>query len=332
MFEVAVRTVHEDIRELRESMGLPIKWDKFKGGYINPDPKSKLPEFDLDEGEVFALTLGKDMLSQYSGTAFEPILASGIEKIAARLPERVKVDVADLNAAISFKSSGVANLSRRMFFELNKACEKKNVVTINYFTAHSGITTDRDIEPYRLVESRGAWYVVGWCRMREEIRIFALHRIRSYDVHYDQPFEPRNGVDIDAYLSSSFQLEHGDPEQRCIIKFDVVAARYVRERKWHDSEELTEHDDQSCTLSFNATRLEEVKRWVLLYGASAEVLEPPALREMLREEFESGNRIYSGSVTDMPARPLRVAARTAAKPGNKIATKVDAMKRPSDRK
>lgn len=266
------------------------------------------------------------MLSQYSGTAFEPILASGIEKIAARLPDRVKVDVADLNSAISFKTSGVANLSRKMFFDLNKACEKKNVVALTYFTAHSGVVSERCIEPYRLVESRGAWYVLAWCQMRHEMRMFALHRIRSYDVHYDQHFELRDSVDVDAYLRSAFQLEHGDPEQKCVIKFDVVASRYVRERRWHDSQVIEEQLDGSCTLSFNATRLDEVKRWVLLYGASAEVLEPAALREIMRKEFESGARVYgsaAAALSETTPRQVRLAAHTVVKPGKKIGTKKD---------
>src|SRR5262245_27833453 len=58
MFEVQRRTVHEDIRAVREMFGDDIKWDAFKGGYVNHSPNQKLLEFDLNDGEVFALTLG----------------------------------------------------------------------------------------------------------------------------------------------------------------------------------------------------------------------------------------------------------------------------------
>src|SRR5207253_7169267 len=140
------------------------------------------------------------------------------------------------------------------------------------------------IDPYRLVESRGAWYVVAYCHLRKDLRLFALHRIAFYKLQ-NEPYEPTVSAEqIDTWVSSAFVLEHGDPEQEVTIKFDPVATRYIRERKWHASQKRTEHDDGSCTLSFKTHRLDEAKRWVLEYGASAEVLEPPELRAMLAEE------------------------------------------------
>lgn len=313
--ECSERTVLEDIRFLKERMGLRIEYDRFKGGYINLDPKTALPPIELTEGELFALTLGKDMLTKYSGTAFEAILENAIQKIVDRLPDRERIELTDLANVVRFKPSGYVPLeSRKHWLELNGACEHKKVVKITYYSASTGQLTIREIEPYRMVESRGAWYVIGWCRLRSGLRQFALHRIHEYNVS-NEYFAPRENVDVDKYLDEVFLLEHSDSVQRYVIRFDPVATRYVRERKWHKSQEILLHDDGSCTLCFTAASLDEVKRWVLVFGASAEVLEPEDLRDILRQEFETGLALYSrDSAHTSSARESKTAASSPTGP------------------
>ena len=316
-FECSERTVLGDIQFLKDNLRMAIEYDRFNGGYINTDPKQTLPPIELTEGELFALALGKDMLTEYSGTAFEPILDAAIGKIVERLPDRTKISVADLSGAVRFKPPGMVALeSRKSWFDLNHACEESKIVQITYFSAHSGQLTIREIEPHRMVESRGAWYVIAWCRSKNDLRQFALHRIREYKVH-NESFEKRQNVDVDKYLDEVFLLEHGDQVQRYVIKFDPLAARYVRERRWHASQEITEHSDGSCTLSFNAARTDEVKRWVLVFGSAAEVVEPQTLRDILREEFERGLSLYSAD------------SRAASSPGEtKLAAQTSKKRKP----
>jgi predicted DNA-binding transcriptional regulator YafY len=296
MFEVQRRTVHEDIRKVREMFGEDIKWDAFKGGYVNRSPNHKLLEFDLNDGEVFALTLGKDMLTEYSGTAFEPVLRQAIEKICDRLPDRVKIDADDLKSVVKFKPSSIVPLSRKTFFDINTACEKQHPVEIVYYTAYRDETNRRTIHPLRLVENQGAWYVVAYCQLRQDNRLFALHRIKEYRVLHESKFEMPDSDDLNKWIESAFQLEHGDTPQECVIRFNSLNARYIRERKWHSSQQLTDEEDGSCTMSFNAARLDEVKRWVLTFGAGAEVVAPEELRRLVGEEFRAAAKLYDAGV------------------------------------
>jgi predicted DNA-binding transcriptional regulator YafY len=292
IFEVGKRTVYDDLRLLRERTGQDIFYDHFRSGYINRNPKKQLLEFELDTGELFAITLGKDMLAEYTGTTFEPILRRAIEKICDRLPDRIKIDMNELRSIVKFKPAGIVTIPRQTFLDFNRACQTNRPADIEYFAAHNGTTTRRQIDPYRLVESRGAWYVVAYCHLRTDMRMFALHRMMSYKLRegqYELRFSPEQ---IDGWVSSAFLLEHGDPEQEVTIRFNAIAARYVCERKWHVSQKLTQHQDGGCTLSFKTHRLDEVKRWVLEHGANAEVLEPPELRDMLAQEFAKGSRLY----------------------------------------
>ncbi len=293
-FECKRRTVDEDIRFLKEDLNLSIEFDRFKGGYVNTDPKQKLPEFDLDPGEVLALTVGKDMLSEYSGTAFEPILKSALDKIADRLPEKVRVNLAELVSVVRFKPSGIAPVSRKTFFDFSEACDETRLVEMQYFSPHSSESTSRIIEPYRLLENRGAWYCIAWCRLRNDVRMFALHRVEKYNL-LAETFSVRAGLNLDAYVSEAFLLEHGDPPEKYVINFDASSAPYVRERNWHPTQEITNHSDGSCTMSFVAVNMGEVKRWVLTYGASAVVIEPKNLRDLMCRELEQAHSRYSNA-------------------------------------
>ncbi|RTL43637.1 MAG: WYL domain-containing protein [Candidatus Melainabacteria bacterium] len=291
MFEVQPRTVYDDIRELKERCGLDIEFDRFKNGYYNKNPKKQLPTFELSDGELFAITLGNEMLSEYTGTSFEPILSSALEKIYERMPDRSEVDLGELRSMVNFNAGSVIKIKRRTFFDFNSACEKNLVMTLEYFTASRGEVTKREIEPYRLLESRGTWYVVAHCRMRNALRLFALHRMRDYFIK-DEKFTPIDDGKIQEWIDSAFFLEHTEKESNIKIKFDPDASRYIRERKWHPSQELIEHQDGSCTLSFTAPSLDEIKRWVMSYGAQAEVLEPEELKLLMRVEFEAALQIY----------------------------------------
>jgi len=66
--------------------------------------------------------------------------------------------------------------------------------------------------------------------------------------------------------------------------FDSFAARWVRERKWHESQRLDEQPDGSLILRFTVSGLGEVKRWVFSFGSHAEVLAPEELREEIQRE------------------------------------------------
>lgn len=285
MFEVQPRTVYADIRELKERLGLDIEFDRFRNGYYNKDEKKQLPQFELSDGEVFALTVGKEMLSQYTGTSFEPILKAALEKIQERLPDRVKVDLEDVRGMIRFSAGSVIHVSRKLMLDLYQACENHVSVDLDYFTASRGEITSRRIDPYRLLENRGTWYVVAYCHWRKGVRVLALHRIKKYEIT-EANFEPTRQAEVEEMLKATVFLEHSEKEHRVSIRFNPDAARYIRERNWHSSQELVEHQDGSCTLSFTTTSLDETKRWVLTYGSQAVVLKPEELVEMIKKDLE----------------------------------------------
>ncbi|WP_083476553.1 WYL domain-containing protein [Moorella stamsii] len=53
---------------------------------------------------------------------------------------------------------------------------------MTYYTASRDTITERLIEPYHLCFFLGALYVIAYCYYRREVRLFALDRIRQWQV------------------------------------------------------------------------------------------------------------------------------------------------------
>lgn len=82
--EVSERTVRSDIAFLRDRYHAPIEFSK-KQGYHYTNPDWRLPSINLSHGELFALTLGAQMLRSYAGSAYAQDLQSAIAHLAERL-------------------------------------------------------------------------------------------------------------------------------------------------------------------------------------------------------------------------------------------------------
>ena len=58
---------------------------------------------------------------------------------------------------------------------------EQRVLRLRYIAA-DGTETTRDVEPVLFASTNGRWYLVGWCRLRQAIRWFAVSRIERASV------------------------------------------------------------------------------------------------------------------------------------------------------
>ena len=62
-----------------------------------------------------------------------------------------------------------------------------------------------------------------------------------------------------------------------MIRFNEKVADYIREKRWHPSQQLRELKRGGVELRLNLSSLAEIERWVLSWGANAVVIKPPEL-------------------------------------------------------
>ena len=291
VLEVTERTVRSDIEFLRNRFHAPVEYTKLLGFHYT-DPDWRLPTIPLSHGELFALTLGANMLQAYAGSAYQVELQAAIARLAERLPEQTWVDLQQLaKENVVFRMGAELDLDPEVWQILEKACQKRRRVKMVYFTAGRNAESERELDPYVLHFARNNPYVTGWCHKNKAVRDFRVDRIRSISLLSDE-FEVNAGFDRRAHFDRMFQHEVGGETRPIVVWFDARCAPYIRERRWHPTQTLEEHSDGAVTLRMDVPGLNEVKRWVLFYGAGARVLGPPELVEMVFQEIQMMQQRY----------------------------------------
>jgi predicted DNA-binding transcriptional regulator YafY len=175
LFEVSTRTIERDILALQEA-GVPIHGAAGRRGGYSIDPDRTLPPVNFTPAEAMAVAVA---------------LADGIGPFAAAGRQaRNKVLAAmssdDLEATRAM-AQRVRRYSRPDTIEppvvplaVQHAITANEVVTITY-RDRQGEETRRQVEPVGVIALDDDWYMVGWCRLRNDARSFRLDRIRRAD-------------------------------------------------------------------------------------------------------------------------------------------------------
>jgi predicted DNA-binding transcriptional regulator YafY len=162
---------------------------------------------------------------------------------------------------------------------------------VRYRSLSSNRTAQRRIHPYHLFNHRGDWYLAAWDEPRREVRTFALHRMRRVTLT-TEPYEMPRGFRFRDYLADAFAIQKGSKPVAVTVRFAPRQARWIRERRWHRSARMQELLDGSLELHLRIAETSEIKRWVLQFGAEAEVVRPASLRRAVAEELAAAQKRY----------------------------------------
>jgi predicted DNA-binding transcriptional regulator YafY len=299
-FEVGVRTAYRDLDFLRDELRTPIEYDRARGSWWLTEPTAPLPSIVLSEGELVAIYFAEKVLRQYRGTPYEKDVASAFRKLQAQMTEDVVVKPDRILSFMELDPGPLPEADPGVFREVLAGLTRGRRLVIRYASASSGHTLDRAVDPYRVLNFRGEWYLVAWDERRRAVRDFALHRIRKVTVT-GEPSRPSSGFDIKKYMADAFHLEKGGQPADVAVRFAPRQARWIRERRWHRSARVQERLDGGCVLRMRVAVTSELVRWVLQYGPEAEVLAPKRLRREVADRLSEAIASYRAR----PAPPTR---------------------------
>ena len=130
------------------------------------------------------------------------------------------------------------------------AVEGPHPLRILYQALHAEQPVPRVVRPYGMAYRGTALYLIGFCELREEIRIFRANRILEAQV-LSSTFERPADFDLEQYLSDVWGIEFG-PLMHVRVRFDRSVARLVRETVWHPSQRVEEEEGGSVILRMEA--------------------------------------------------------------------------------
>ena len=146
-----------------------------------------------------ALTFSRKLLRPLEGTDIQSALNSALNKVASALPPQGHEYVRALDNLFSIGLGPHKNYHRykKTIDLITQAIDKLRTAQIRYFSASRGTGTRREVDPYRLWYAGGGLYLIGYCHLRKDVRLFAVERIRSItltDHPYQAPGVQRGGL------------------------------------------------------------------------------------------------------------------------------------------
>jgi predicted DNA-binding transcriptional regulator YafY len=136
--------------------------------------------------------------------------------------------------------------------------------------------------------------MIGYCHLRNEVRVFALDRIKMLH-QTKESFEVAEDFDFEEFMRPSFGVYQGEPV-KVRIWFSLEAAGCIKEKIGHDTQKIVPQKDGSIVFEAEVAGTEEIKFWVMSWGSKAEGLKPQSLREEIRAEAEAAVEKYGKAV------------------------------------
>jgi proteasome accessory factor B len=279
--EVSTKSIHRDIEFMRDRLDLPLEYHPQKFGYHYTAEVTAFPTLHITEGELVALVIAEKALEQYRGTQFEKPLLSAIRKIEQSLPDTISLNLADIEQTISFRTRAEPVLDLEIFDALAKATAHRCQLELLYRKAGSRAAEARLVDPYHLANINGEWYLFAYDHARKDIRTFVPARVHSVK-QTGKTFPSPPKFSLEERLRGSFGVHSGAGEFEVLLRFNPRVADLIREKRWHESQQLRELKGSGVELRLKLSSLIEIERWVLSWGGDVVVLKPRELAQAVK--------------------------------------------------
>jgi proteasome accessory factor B len=286
------------IRALQDDFGLPLGYLESRKGWGYLEKVDQFPFHVSTRGESMGLCVAMLGTAMYAGTPFAEEARRIIKKLTAGLRREAAVEFEALEKSVSFHCTGAEAYIRPEAFDLTTlAVIHHHELEIDYSAASRVTVLDgtrdaesgiRRVEPLHVACIDFGWYLFAFDLQRQEIRTFALRRIRALRLT-GRGFQPRR-FDVKKELAHSFgPFLNREPETVRLL-FWGHAANVIPEFIWHPSQKITPCTDVpgeielSLRVSINPRFLGWIKEWL----CQVSVLEPVSLRQRVSEEARTG--------------------------------------------
>lgn len=300
--EIDRTNVYKWLRFIEEDLGFLITDEKDqienrtrkkldKDDYIDRG-RMNLPDVKFSPQELISLyflkgearTLGKSGLGEHIQSAFNKIDMFAPKGLAAKLSRLQSIFLLDAKMAKSYKGK------EKIIDQLTSAMLAEETCYVSYHSYWDDQDKNFKIDPLHFFEHQGGLYLFVNATSFGDIRILAVERINSVKSTGDI-FTYPDDFDPEVRLKHAFGLVYDDPLE-VEIWFSCDQARYIKERIWSPTQAIINQEDGSIILKMKTSGRYEIKRWVLGYGAEAELLKPEDLRDEICIELDHLRTCY----------------------------------------
>ncbi len=280
-FEVTERTIYRDMETLQQA-GIPIQSRQGKeGGY------SILPNYKIDR-QYLSLQDMSSILTALGGiqpALNSPEIEAARDKIRSLIPPQREEELALRQSRLVFDLAPWGSQARLEadYARIYQAiCDQK---TIRFtYRGWKGEEERRVVEPMTLMFKGFNTYLFGWCRLREDFRVFRVSRVRDLEI-LPEVFLRREGN------YTSYMDYQAPPENSLatVLKFSPLAAERVRE--YFPEDRIDNQPDGTLLVRTEFPSEPWVVGYLLGFGPEMEVLSPVSLRAELIDALKKIQKI-----------------------------------------
>lgn len=280
------RTVRRDLEAL-EAVGFPLVIEKRNGQtrWRLMEGFRDIPALGFSATELMALLLSRKLLKPLEGTEIAQSLDSALSKASAALPPQGHEYVRAMERMFSVGLGPHKSYRehRQTIDLISQAIDKRRTAQMRYFSASRGNTSRREVDPYYLRFAGGGLYLIGHCHLRQEVRMFAVERIRSITLT-DHPYQMPLGFNVDDYVQDALGVMRSGRRIGVELLFSKKAAAWVKDKSWHPSQEAKLLKDGKLRMTLKVADNDELVGWILSFGGQVRVIGPAELRLRILEE------------------------------------------------
>ncbi|TDF92123.1 helix-turn-helix transcriptional regulator [Paenibacillus piri] len=284
-FEVSLRTIYRDLESLNQA-GIPIvSFAGASGGYEIMDQYRLERQFlSLDELQSIIIAL-RGVRSTFE----EMDIGSLMDKVGTLIArtEHSAVDAMSQQMMIDLNPWQGGQADKEKLSMLRTAIRETQLASFAY-TSSQGETLERLCEPIGVVLKGYVWYLHGYCRLRDDFRVFRLSRIERLTIL------PETFVRREKTLEQLDYRQGRNREDRELIKLVLLASPRLKPRlqDYFQPEQIATQPDG--TLLVTSVQPEEpwLYRMLLAYGADLQILEPASVRDAVVEEARKIVKLY----------------------------------------
>lgn len=282
MFEVSPRTIYRDIDAINMA-GIPVRGASGVGGGFEIMQEYKVDKKVFSADDLSALLMG---LSSLSGMIRGDELVHALAKVKSFIPaDRAKEIELKVNQICIDLSPWMGNRNIQPYLETIKSALQENKLLSFEYIAHHGNKTARTAEPYQLVLKGNHWYLQGYCRIRNDFRLFRLSRMSNLQMK-EEIFAPRDyqkpQLDFDSILET----------MQTKIKIRIHKSIMDRVLDYCTYEHFSPSGSEHYIVDFPFIENEYYYDILLGFGNKCECLEPLHIRAEMKRRIHEVAAIY----------------------------------------
>ena len=287
---ISVRTLHRYIAMLDE-LGIPVYSERGPAGGFSLVRGYKMPPLIFTSEEAAALAVGTGLAANLWGELYEAAARSALAKLENVLPESQLAEVAWARRSLVASPLPRPGLDpfAGLLRPLRAAIRARKRLRMVYASSSRADATERELDPYVLAYQSGWWYVIGYCHLRKDVRLFRVDRIRRLEP-LDADFEVPADFDPAPYLAFEVQSA-ARVRVRMQLRPEFGYLALNTPAQW---ESMETQPDGSVIVALSLPDVLSACIFAMTYGPAAEVLEPPELRDMVLDWAQGLVRMYQG--------------------------------------